>query len=71
MLEGIALELDDEGRLVVRDDRGDHPISAGDVVHVMPGDDKSLIAGSGKFTVLGVRRLAERGQRGRKAGGES
>jgi BirA family transcriptional regulator, biotin operon repressor / biotin---[acetyl-CoA-carboxylase] ligase len=36
MLEGIARELDEEGRLVVRDDRGDHSVSAGDVVHVRP-----------------------------------
>lgn len=36
MLEGTARELDGEGRLVVRRGRDDHPISAGDVVHVRP-----------------------------------
>lgn len=30
---------------------------AGDVVHVLPGRAKALEAGSGTFTVLGVRRL--------------
>lgn len=35
-LDGIARELDDEGRLVVRHGGVDHPISAGDVVHVRP-----------------------------------
>lgn len=35
-LDGRALGLDAEGRLVVRDDAGEHPISAGDVVHVRP-----------------------------------
>ncbi|MFK0401635.1 biotin--[acetyl-CoA-carboxylase] ligase [Microbacterium sp. NPDC090225] len=38
-LEGTARELDDEGRLVVRHGGADHPISAGDVVHVRPLQD--------------------------------
>ena len=67
--ETVFTVLDGEGS--VRDGTDTHEVSAGDVVHVMPGDDKSLIAGAGKFTVLGVRRLVERGQRARKAGGVS
>ncbi|WP_091231753.1 biotin--[acetyl-CoA-carboxylase] ligase [Microbacterium sp. 3J1] len=34
LLEGVAVALDGEGRLVVRADGVDHAVSAGDVVHV-------------------------------------
>ncbi|MCC5947641.1 MAG: biotin--[acetyl-CoA-carboxylase] ligase [Nitriliruptoraceae bacterium] len=34
---GVAASVDAEGRLVVRDGSGAHPVSAGDVVHVHPG----------------------------------
>ena len=34
-----------------------HAVSEGDVVHVQAGTPKSLIAGVGTFTVLGVRRM--------------
>jgi BirA family biotin operon repressor/biotin-[acetyl-CoA-carboxylase] ligase len=38
LLEGVAEGVDDEGRLVVRDATGaEHPLAAGDVVHVRPG----------------------------------
>lgn len=38
-LVGEAVDVDDEGRLVVRDDAGDEvTVSAGDVVHVRPRD---------------------------------
>ncbi|MEJ3742041.1 biotin--[acetyl-CoA-carboxylase] ligase [Actinomycetes bacterium KLBMP 9797] len=33
-LSGLATAIDADGRLVVRDAAGDHPIAAGDVVHV-------------------------------------
>lgn len=36
MLEGIAVSLDADGRLIVRADGDDHAVSAGDVVHVRP-----------------------------------
>ncbi len=49
-----------EGEGSVREGGVTHAVTAGDVVHVLPGDDKSLIAGEGRFAVLGVRRLAER-----------
>ena len=56
--ETVFTILDGEGS--VKEGPATHPVRTGDVVHVMPGDDKSLIAGDGRFTVLGVRRLAER-----------
>ena len=36
MLEGIARALDADGRLLVDADGAEHPVSAGDVVHVRP-----------------------------------
>lgn len=36
MLEGVAVALDADGRLVVRADSVEHAVSAGDVVHVRP-----------------------------------
>lgn len=36
MLEGVAVALDADGRLVVRADGVEHAVSAGDVVHVRP-----------------------------------
>jgi BirA family biotin operon repressor/biotin-[acetyl-CoA-carboxylase] ligase len=37
VLDGRAVALDSDGRLVVRDDEGaDHSVAAGDVVHVRP-----------------------------------
>lgn len=36
LLDGVAVALDDEGRLVVRADGAVHAVSAGDVVHVRP-----------------------------------
>jgi len=35
-LNGTARGIDADGRLVVADDAGEHPVSAGDVVHVRP-----------------------------------
>lgn len=37
-LLGVARTLDDDGRLVVETDTGDVSVSAGDVVHLHPGD---------------------------------
>lgn len=37
-----------------------HQVSVGDVVHVMARVPKSLEAGEGTFTVLGVRRMGEK-----------
>ena len=36
-LTGVAEDVDDSGRLLVRDRTGLHPLGAGDVVHVRPG----------------------------------
>jgi BirA family transcriptional regulator, biotin operon repressor / biotin---[acetyl-CoA-carboxylase] ligase len=36
MLEGRAVRLDEDGRLVVHDDAGEQAVAAGDVVHVRP-----------------------------------
>lgn len=37
-----------------------HAVAAGDVVHVMPGETKALIAADGEMSVLGVRHLKGR-----------
>lgn len=37
-----------------------HDVQVGDVVHVPPGVEKALLARGERFTVLGVRRMAER-----------
>lgn len=63
--ETVFTVLDGEGS--VKEGSETHSVRTGDVVHVMPGEDKSLIAGEGRFTVLGVRRLAERKARGERA----
>lgn len=42
-----------------------HDVTVGDVVHVLAGTPKALIAGAGTFTVLGIRRM-----RGRSAGAD-
>lgn len=47
-----------EGTGFIQEDEERHPVSAGSVVHIMPGSTKALIAGEGTFTVLGTRRLA-------------
>ncbi|MFJ4173836.1 biotin--[acetyl-CoA-carboxylase] ligase [Microbacterium sp. NPDC089696] len=39
MLEGRAVRLDEDGRLVVHDDAGEQAVAAGDVVHVRPALD--------------------------------
>ncbi|HEX7001786.1 MAG TPA: hypothetical protein VF164_08825 [Trueperaceae bacterium] len=67
--ETVFTVLDGDGS--VREGTTTHPVRAGDVVHVMAGDDKSLVAGEGTFTVLGVRRLAERRPRGQQPAGDS
>lgn len=66
--ETVFTVLDGDGS--VREGTSTHSVQAGDVVHVMPGEDKSLIAGQGTFTVLGVRRLAERKPRPQKSVGD-
>lgn len=38
MLEGMAIGLDADGRLLVEADGAEHVVSAGDVVHVRPAD---------------------------------
>ncbi len=48
------------GSGVIREGEELHAVSAGDTVHVLPHVAKSLEAGAGTFTVLGVRRLGER-----------
>ncbi len=46
-----------EGSGFIREDAERHAVSVGDVVHILPGSKKALIAGDGTFTVLGTRRL--------------
>jgi len=53
--ETVFTVLDGEG--FVREGDQTHAVRAGDVVHVMPGSPKALVAGEGTFTVLGTRRL--------------
>ena len=54
MTETVFTVLDGDGFIQEDDER--HPVSAGAVVHVLPGSRKALIAGEGTFTVLGTRR---------------
>lgn len=56
--ETVFTVLDGEGFVTDGDDR--FAVAPGDVVHVLPGRSKGLEAGDGRFTVLGVRRLAGR-----------
>lgn len=37
-----------------------HAVQVGDVVHIEPGSQKTLIAGDGEFVVLGTRRLKDK-----------
>ena len=46
-----------EGSGFIQEDGERHEVSAGHVVHILPGSTKALIAGEGTFTVLGTRRL--------------
>ena len=39
-LDGVAVDVDDDGRLVVEGDRGRRALGAGDVVHVRGGNDR-------------------------------
>lgn len=54
--ETVFTVLDGSGFVTDGDER--YAVSPGDVVHVLPGRSKALEAGEGRFTVLGVRRLA-------------
>lgn len=54
--ETVFTVLDGSGFVTDGDER--FAVAAGDVVHVLPGRGKSLEAGDGRFTVVGVRRLA-------------
>jgi len=56
--ETVFTVLDGSGFVTDGDER--FPVAAGDVVHVLAGREKALEAGEGRFTVLGVRRLAGR-----------
>ncbi len=58
--ETVFTVLDGEGQ--VREGGATHAVGPGDVVHVLPGEDKALVAGDGRFTVVGVRRLERRGR---------
>ena len=49
-----------DGRGYIREDEKLHAVARGDVVHILPGSRKALIAGEGTFTVLGTRRLKGR-----------
>lgn len=53
--ETIFTVLEGEGHVREGDER--HAVSAGDVVHVLPGTAKALEAGSGTMLVLGVRAM--------------
>lgn len=53
--ETVFTVLEGEGFITEGSER--HPVSAGDVVHVLPDSAKTLTAGEGTFTVLGTRRL--------------
>lgn len=55
MTETVFTVLDGNGFIL--EDAERHPVSPGDVVHILPGSSKALIAGQGTFTVLGTRRL--------------
>lgn len=39
-----------------------HEVEAGDVVHVMPGERKGLIAAGGELSIIGVRHVAQGGR---------
>lgn len=59
--ETVFTVLDGAGFVTDGDER--FAVALGDVVHVLPGRSKALEAGDGRFTVLGVRRLAGGGTR--------
>ncbi len=61
--ETVFTVLDGSGR--IREGDEVHEVAAGDTVHVLPQVAKSLEAGEGTFTVLGVRRLGDRPERRR------
>jgi BirA family biotin operon repressor/biotin-[acetyl-CoA-carboxylase] ligase len=46
-LIGRADTIDDAGRLVVETDSGSRPVSAGDVVHIRPDQERYVIRGLG------------------------
>ncbi|HRN19253.1 MAG: cupin domain-containing protein [Trueperaceae bacterium] len=46
-----------EGSGTITEDDRVYEVAAGDIVHVKPGSQKSLEAGEGTFTVVGVRQL--------------
>lgn len=56
LTETIFTVLEGSGFIQEGDQR--HTVGPGDVVHIMPGSTKALIAGEGAFAVLGTRRLA-------------
>lgn len=56
LTETVFTVLEGSGFIMENDER--HPVTTGDVVHIMPGSTKALIAGEGTFTVLGTRRLS-------------
>lgn len=56
--ETVFAVLEGEGSVVEGEER--HDVAAGDVVHILPGTQKALVAGAGTLTVLGVRHLAGR-----------
>jgi|SRR5690625_3164742 len=53
--ETIFTVVRGDGFIQENDER--HAVTAGDVVHILPGSKKALIAGDGEFVVLGTRRL--------------
>lgn len=64
LTETIFTVLQGNGFIQENDER--HPVAVGDVVHVMPGSTKALIAGEGTFAVLGTRRLNSGPRTGRQ-----
>ena len=50
------------GSGLIREGEDLHQVAVGHVVHVKAGTAKSLIAGAGTFTVLGIRRMRGRAE---------
>ncbi len=46
-----------EGSGYIHEGEEVHTVGPGDVVHIMPGTTKSLVAAEGPFAVLGTRRM--------------
>ena len=69
--QSLVAPQGDDGEGQVREGEALHTVAAGDVVHVLPGEDKALIAGAGTFTVLGVRRLERRDPRAERSAEEA